>query len=191
MRVLGLERPAVDLAGPEPRQRLLREDDPLGDLELGDPALEEAAQILFAEAVLGMNNRDRHFAKPLVGSAEYRDLRDVRAGVAFGLDLSGGDILAAADDDLLFAVDDEQIAVLVEIADVAGADVAVIGEQRLGGFGVAPIAGDVRGAADSDLADFAERPDAGRPRRGSQPRCKAPARVRSKPAWRHNCPRSC
>ena len=44
-------------------------------------------------------------------------------GVDRGLDLLHADILAAADDDVLLAIDDEQIFVLVEIADVAGAEI--------------------------------------------------------------------
>jgi hypothetical protein len=39
--------------------------------------------------------------------------------------LDAADVLAAADDDLLHAVDDEQEAVLVEIADIPGMEPAV------------------------------------------------------------------
>ena len=49
MRVLRLQGAAVDLAGAEARQRLGGEDDPLGDLELGELAVEEAAQIVSLE----------------------------------------------------------------------------------------------------------------------------------------------
>ena len=45
-----------------------------------------------------------------------------------GFDFGAADILAAADDDVLLAVDDEQIAVLVEIAEIAGAEKAVVGK---------------------------------------------------------------
>ena len=116
-----------------------------GILNLASRAVEEGAQIRLVEsaAVWQMDDRDRHFAEPLVGRAEHRRFGDVGAGVAGRLDLGRRDILAAADDDVLLAVDDEQIAVLVEIADVAGADIAVGGEQRRGRFRVAPIAFDV------------------------------------------------
>ena len=41
------------------------------------------------------------------------------------LDLAGRDVLAAADDQVLLAAGDEQVAVLVQVADVAGVQPAV------------------------------------------------------------------
>ena len=49
MRKLGLERPPVDLARAEARQRLFREDDLLGNFELGDPPVEELAELGFGQ----------------------------------------------------------------------------------------------------------------------------------------------
>src|SRR4051812_19988716 len=122
MGVLGLERAAIDLSGAETRQGFLRENEALGDFELRQLAVEEGAQIVFVEpfAIFQMNDRDWHFAQALIRRPEYRDFGDRWAGVAFGLHLRRRDILAAADDDLFLAVDDEQIAVVIEIADVAG-----------------------------------------------------------------------
>ena len=60
---------------------------------------------------------------------EYADFADRWACVAGRFDFGGRDVLAAADDDVLFAVNDEQIAVLVEVADIAGADEPVGREQ--------------------------------------------------------------
>jgi len=55
------------------------------------------------------------------------------------LDFLAADILAAADDDVLLAVDDEQIAVVVEIADIAGQEIAIGAERRGGRIGPMPI----------------------------------------------------
>src|SRR5262249_25945215 len=89
------------------------------------------------------------------GSSEDARLVHFRAGVAGGLDLGRGDILSATDDDILLPVDDEQIAVFIEVTDVAGADIAVSREQRGRRFRHLPITFDVRGASDADFADLA------------------------------------
>ncbi len=124
MRVLGLERAPVDLAGAEARQRLVEKMMRSGILNFASLPSRKARSSSSASCspFFSMDDRDRHFAEPLVGRAEHRRFGDRGAGVAFRLDLGRRDILAAADDDVLLAVDDEQIAVLVEIADVAGAD---------------------------------------------------------------------
>ena len=155
MRELGLQRPAIDLACAEARQGLRREDDPLWDFELGHPPVEKLPQFALAQCRFDVDHRHRHFAEPLVRRAEHRRFCDRGAGVAFGLDLGRGDVLAAADDDFLLAVDDEQITVLVEVADVAGAEISVGGERRRGRFRIAPIALDVRRAPDCDLTRLA------------------------------------
>ena len=143
-----------------------------GILNAASCAVEEGAQAGLVELLvrLDVDDRHRHLAEPLVGHAEHRHFGDRRAGVAGRLDLGGGDVLAAADDDVLLAVDDEQITVLVEIADVAGADVAVGGEQRLGRLRVAPIALDVGRRCGSRFRRARRAADARRRRRGSRPR---------------------
>ena len=70
------------------------------------------------------------------------------------LDLGAVDVLAAADDHVLLAVDDVVEAGLVAIAEVAGAEPAAA-ERRLGGLGIVPVAGDDVRPADPDLADLA------------------------------------
>src|SRR5437868_3851466 len=101
-----------------------------------------------------MDHGDRNLTQPLVRYAKDRHFGDVRTCVAFRLDFGRGDILTAADDDLLLAVDDEQIAVFVEITDVARAHVSVGREQCSGGLRITPVSFDARGAADRDLADL-------------------------------------
>jgi hypothetical protein len=93
---------------------------------------------------VGIDHGHRHLAQTVVRHSENARLGDIGAGVDLRLDFGAGDILPAADDDVLLAVDDEEITVLVDIADVAGADVAVGGEGSFGRFGVLPIAFDIR-----------------------------------------------
>src|SRR5438105_2446384 len=104
-----------------------------------------------------MDDRHRHFAQPLVGRSEHAGFGHRWAGVASRLDLGCGDVLAAADDNVLLAVDDGQIAVLVEVADVAGADVSVGREKRGRRFGRLPVALYVRRSPNRDFADLASR----------------------------------
>src|SRR3546814_12004370 len=73
------------------------------------------------------------------------------------LDFLAADILAAADDDVLLAVDDEQIAVLVEIAEVARTEIAIVEECRLRRRLIVPIALEIGDRADADFADPALR----------------------------------
>jgi hypothetical protein len=54
------------------------------------------------------------------------------------LDLARVDVVAAADDHLLLAVDDEEVAVVVDLAHVAGAEPAVVVEDLLGGVLACP-----------------------------------------------------
>ena len=95
-----------------------------GSLNWASRSARKAASVVRVEpALLAIDHRRRHFAEPLVGDAEHRGLGHRGMGVDRRLDLLRADILAAADDDVLLAVDDEQIAVLVEIADVAGPEI--------------------------------------------------------------------
>src|ERR1700738_1664266 len=55
-----------------------------------------------------------------IGNADYDCLGDSRMGINRAFNVGGIDIVAAGDDHVLEAIDDEQIAVLVEIADIAG-----------------------------------------------------------------------
>ena len=54
-----------------------------------------------------------------VGDAEHGDVADLRVGEELALDLGRVDVHAAADDHVDLAVAEEQVAVLVELADVA------------------------------------------------------------------------
>ncbi len=80
-------------------------------------------------AGLQRDERDDLLAVRAVGSPD--DARDLHRGVPSSASSTsrGIDVEAAADDQILLAVDDEQVAVVVEIADVAGVQPAVA--QRL------------------------------------------------------------
>src|SRR5689334_21888990 len=104
-----------------------------------------------------MDYRDRNLAQALIRNSEDGDFRNLGAGVALGFDLCRRDILAAANDDLFLPIDDEQIAVFVEITDVAAPQVAVRRKQSFRRFGIAEVAANVRSAADCDLASLAGR----------------------------------
>src|SRR6185369_15978975 len=97
-------------------------DDVRRDLEGCEAGLEEIPQLLFADlaALPSMKDRHRYLAEPFVGCTEHRRFDNALRAVERRLHFGRGDILAAAQDDVLLAVDDEQITVFVEVADVAG-----------------------------------------------------------------------
>ena len=81
------------------------------------------AHVVVAEdrgAVAHTDHGAHLLADALVGDADDRGLGDVGMLVERGLDLGGVDVLAAADDDVLQPVDDVEVALVVEAAEVAG-----------------------------------------------------------------------
>ena len=96
----------------------------------------------------------RRLAAIGIGHADDRRLEHGRVFVERFLEDPRIDVVAAAEDDVLDAVDQEQVAVLVQVADVPGAQGAVA-EDGLGVGRAAPIAGHHLGAADADLAALA------------------------------------
>ena len=92
-------------------------------------------------------------SSPSVGSGHADDRAVGDRGVLEegGLDLDGVDVLAAADDDVLGAVDDVDEAVVVDAGDVAGVEPAV--REDVGGlFGAVPVAADDLRPLDPQLA---------------------------------------
>ena len=105
----------------------------------------------------------------LVGEADHRDLEHGRVQRQAALDLDRRDVLAAGDDHVVDAAGDEQIAVWIDKAGVAGEVPAVA--QRFGiGVGSAPVAleGLVAGQQRDDLAFLTGTRDLRR-RSGVQP----------------------
>ena len=71
-------------------------------------------------SVAHAHHRADLFAVALVGDADDGGFGDVGVLVERGLDLGRVDVLAAPDDDVLQAVDDVEVALVVEAAEVAG-----------------------------------------------------------------------
>ena len=71
-------------------------------------------------AFLERHGRADLFAQRLVRDAEHRRLADGRVLVEHLLELARIDVVATADDQVLLAIDDEVIAVLVDRRDVPG-----------------------------------------------------------------------
>ena len=96
---------------------------------------------------------DRHLAALVVGRGDHRALEDGRVGGDRDLDLDRRDVLAGADDDVLRAVLDQDVARVVDRGHVAGVEPAVA-DRRGRRLGVAVVAVHHGVAADDDLADL-------------------------------------
>src|SRR3990170_2323004 len=68
----------------------------------------------------GHDDREQRLAVPIVGNTDDRRLADAGVTVQNGLDFAGVNVLAAGDDHVLLAVDQEEIPILVEAPEVAG-----------------------------------------------------------------------
>ena len=73
----------------------------------------------------GLDEGDDLVAEPRVGDPDHRRLEHVGMLVQHLLDLARIDVVAVADDHVLEPVDDEQIPVVVDVAEVAGREPAV------------------------------------------------------------------
>ena len=96
-----------------------------------------------------------HLAAVLVRNAADRDLGDRRVQVDRLLDHARIDVEAAGDDQVLDPVDQIDVAVLVHVADVAGAQAAEA-ERLLGLVLALPVAGHDLRAGDADLTLLAQ-----------------------------------
>ncbi len=106
-----------------------------------------------AGAGLEHDDRHRHLAEPLVRGRHHGALQDRRVGRERVLDVDRRDVLAAPDDDVLRAVLDQDVALLVEGGHVAGVEPAVA-DRRRRRVRIAVVAHHDRVAADDDLADL-------------------------------------
>ena len=92
---------------------------------------------------------------PLVGNADRADLEHARMGHQHLLDLIRIDIEPGHVDHVLLSIDHEHVAAVVDLGDVAGAQVTV-GSHRLGGLvGPHPVAGHDLRALDAQFAGLA------------------------------------
>ena len=91
-----------------------------------------------------------------MGTADDRRLEHARVAVQDVLDLLRVDVLPAPDDHVLHPVDEHEVAVAVEVADIAGVQPAVVQRRVRLGRAVEVAAHDV-GTAHEDLAGAAGR----------------------------------
>src|SRR4029077_20045211 len=95
-------------------------------------------------------------AKPRIGYAHHGGVAHLRMLIENFLDLARIDVGPAADQHLLLAADDLQIATLVEDAEIAGVEPA-IGAERLVSLRIVVIADGDGGTTRQDLAGDAGR----------------------------------
>ena len=138
---------------------------------------------------VGVEHQQRDVVGPVV--ADRHGLADELArALQLRLDVRRRHVLAGgADDQLLLAVDDRQVAVLVELADVAGAVPAVGVDRRGGLLRLVAVAAHQQRAAHQDLAVVVEPEldagDAAADRAHAWPR----RRVRGRDRRARTCPR--
>src|SRR3954462_13629221 len=144
-----------DLAG-RALGELVHEPDLARVLVAGDLLLHEALELVGGDVLPLLEDHGGAdlLAHRLVGHADHRGLEHALVLVEDLLDLARVDVVAAADDQLLLAVDDEEVAVLVDLAHVAGVEPAV-DDPLVGFLGLVPVALHDVVALDGDLADLA------------------------------------
>ena len=113
-------------------------------------------QVRRGDAGLHAEERAAESRRAAVGRGDDRDLGDAGHAHQQLLDLRRAHVLAAADDDVLLAIGDREVAVGVEHADVAGHE-PTVGRERLRGQRRVGVADEAVGAAAPDLARLAGR----------------------------------
>src|SRR3569623_667194 len=98
------------------------------------------------------DERDHLFTMLIVGQPDHRGLANAGVSEQHVLDLSWIDVVPGADDQLLLAIHEEQVAVLIQVADVPAEQPSVAVEHGARGLLVAPIPPHHARAADGDLA---------------------------------------
>src|SRR3954453_20566757 len=143
-----------NLAGRIARQRFVAQRDVLRHLEVRHALARMGEDGLDVEAlaVVGHDHDPDLLAHHVVGDADRDNLADAGRAGQRALDLDRVDVLAAAVDHVLLAIDDVEQPVLVDPAEVAGVQPAA-DEGLLRGVGVVPVALHDVGPADQQLAD--------------------------------------
>ena len=91
-----------------------------------------------------------------MGNADDGGIHHRRVIVKRVFDFGRIDVFAAANDDVLGAIDDIAITLRIEPGEIAGADPAALDKRRGGGIGVVPIAFDHHRSAGPKFPDFAD-----------------------------------
>src|SRR5205823_7326598 len=143
----------LDLAGDGHRE-LVGEPDVAGHLVVGDLALAEVLDGLLGDGGAWADLDPGHelLAVLDVGDADHLDVGHVGVGVEELLDLPGIDVLSTADDHVLDAADDVDVAVGVHRGQVAGVHPAAAVDGLSGALGVVPVAHHHRVAPGAQLA---------------------------------------
>ena len=130
----------------------------VGDLELGHVVGGEVLHVLGGERGVGLgdNHGRQGLTQALVGNTEHRGLLHVGVAVEYGFDFLAADVLAAPQHHVLQPVGDEDVAFLVDVADVPGMHPAV-GQARRCGVRLVPVFREVHHAPDPQLAGFHRR----------------------------------
>src|ERR1035437_5734072 len=123
-----------------------------------NPLLDEGDQLLGIDGLarLGRDHGVDLLAEFLVGHPDDGGLGHLGMHVDDLLDLARVDVEAAADDQLLLAIDDEEEAFVVDVADVTAVEPAVL-DRLGGGLRLVPVAVHDVVALDHDLAALALR----------------------------------
>src|SRR5260370_6590630 len=101
----------------------------------------------------GIGDKERH--DEFVPVAHDHSIKDVRTGLERIFDgLRSNEFACGGFEQIFLAVGDEEIVVLVHVADVAGAEPTVFAENFTGGFGVLIVALHDARALDEDLSIF-------------------------------------
>src|SRR6185503_20075427 len=137
----------------------LQKVDRLRRLESGNTLAGKIDDVGGGRLLAGLHHHDRlHGLAPfVVGDADHGGFRDVRVIADRALDLGGVDVLAAGDDHVLDADVDIEVAVLIHVAGIAGAEPAVAAESPGGRLRQVPVANHVGAGAGGDFANLARR----------------------------------
>src|SRR3954464_12781826 len=136
--------------------QLVEEPQPARVLVGGHALLDEVAHVVLGRVLTVLEHHRGADLLPhlLVGHRDHGGLGHGGVLVEDLLDLARVDVVAAADDHVLLAVDDEEVAVLVDAGHVARVEPAVA-QDLLRGVVAVPVALHEVVAADRDLADLA------------------------------------
>src|ERR1700741_4198946 len=110
-------------------------------------------KLLLGDWLRTLDEGGDHLAQSLVGQADDGDLTHRRVKRQTALDLDGRDVLAAADDHVVDAAGDEEIAILIDVSGVAS-EIPAVAERARICVGPPPVAleGLVAGQQRNDLA---------------------------------------